>query len=90
MQILHDLAYTAGWLIFLYLGGAGDYELLGARRYRASLLLAAAVLWIGMTFVFFSYAVKGGFAFVCIVLYLIACVFLVRKVHADLGKPDIR
>ena len=90
MGVLVDIAYTVGWLVFLYLGGAGVYELIGARRYRASLLLAAAFIWIVLTFVFFHYTGKSGFAAVTAILYLAACFFLVRKVQSDLGTPDIR
>ncbi|MEQ1516881.1 MAG: hypothetical protein ABL931_10380 [Usitatibacteraceae bacterium] len=90
VNILVETAYTIGWLIFLYLGGAGVYELVGGRRYRASLLLAAAFLWIVLTFVFFHYTGQSSFGVVMAVLYFVACVFLVRKVHTDLGTPDIR
>ena len=90
MDALVEVAYSAGWLIFLFLGGAGAYELLGGRKFRASLLLAAAFLWIVLTFVYFRYTVIGGFRVVSVALYFAACYFLVRKVKGDLGKPDIR
>jgi hypothetical protein len=90
VDVLVEIAYTAGWLMFLYLGGAGAYELLGGRRYRASLLLAAAFLWIILTFVYFRYAGVGVFRVVAVALYFAGCFFLLRKVHGDLGKPDIR
>jgi hypothetical protein len=90
MTVLIDLAYTTGWLVFLYLGGAGAYELFGGRRYRASLLLAVAFLWIVLTFVFFRYTGKSDYVAVTVILYFVACFILVRKVHPDLGKPDIR
>jgi Mn2+/Fe2+ NRAMP family transporter len=90
MTVLTDLAYTAGWLVFLYLGGAGAYELFGGRRYRASLLLAVAFLWIVLTLVFFRYTDKSDYGVMMLILYFVACFVLVRKVHADLGKPDIR
>jgi hypothetical protein len=90
LSILLDLAYSAGWLVFLYLGGAGAYELLGGRRYRASLLLVAAFLLIALTFVYIRYAGNGPIGWVFVLLYFIGCGVLVRKVHGDLGKPDIR
>ena len=90
MGVLVEIAYTVGWLIFLYLGGAGVYELIGGRRYRASLLLVAAFVWIVLTFVFFHYTGKSSFGVAMALLYFVACFFLVRKVHSDLGKPDIR
>jgi hypothetical protein len=90
MSAITDLAYTAGWLVFLYLGGAGAYELVGGRRYRASLLLAVAFLWIVLTFVFFRYTGKSDYVAVMVISYFAACFILVRKAHADLGKPDIR
>ena len=51
MQSLLNIAETVGWLVFIYLGGAGVYELLGGRRVRATALLAAAFAWIVLTFV---------------------------------------
>jgi hypothetical protein len=90
MTVLVDLAYTAGWLVFLYLGGAGAYELFGGRRYRASFLLAVAFLWVVLTFVFFRYTGKSDYGVVMVILYFAMCLILVRKVHAGLGKPDIR
>ena len=90
MGTLVEIAYTVGWLIFLYLGGAGVYELIGGRKFRASLLLAAAFFWIVLTFVFFQYAATGNYRVALVLLYFVACFFLVRKVQSDLGKPDIR
>ena len=90
MAALVDWAFSAGWLIFLFLGGAGAYELLGGRKYRASLLLAGAFLWIVLTFVYFRYTAVGGFRIFSVALYFVGCVFLARKVKGDLGKPDIR
>ncbi|MEO8103708.1 MAG: hypothetical protein ABI790_14390 [Betaproteobacteria bacterium] len=90
MGTLVDLAFLAGWLIFLFLGGAGAYELLGSRKYRASLLLAGAFLWILLTFVYFRYTAVGGFRIFSVLLYFVGCVVLVRKVKGELGKPDIR
>ena len=90
MGILLDVAFLAGWIIFLYLGGAGAYELMGGRRYRASILLAGAFIWIVMTFVFFRYTGNSSFRVFFALLYFAACGLLVWKVHGDLGKPDIR
>lgn len=88
--MLVELAYSAGWLIFLYLGGAGAYELLGGRKYRASLLLAGAFFWILLTFVYIRYTGIGNFRPFSVALYFVGCFFLVRKVHGELGKTDIR
>jgi hypothetical protein len=90
VETLVEIAYSVGWLVFLYLGGAGAYELLGGRKYRASLLLAGAFIWIVLTFVYFRYAGIGAFRLFSVVLYFAACYVLVRKVHGDLGKTDIR
>ena len=76
--------------MFLYLGGAGAYELLGRRKWRASLLIAAALLWVAFTFTLLGYA-RASFLFPLIALiYLAACGFLARKVFRELGKPDFR
>ena len=90
MGLLLDAAYMTSWLVFLYLGGAGAFELMGGRRYRATLLLVGAFLWILLTFVYFRYTGRGAIGVVCALLYFVACYFLVRKVHGDLGKVDIR
>lgn len=90
MAVLVEVAYSVGWIIFLYLGGAGVYELIGGRRYRASLLLAGAFLWIVLTFVYFRYTAVGMFRLVSVALYFAGCYFLVQKVKGELGKPDIR
>ena len=85
-----EVAYLVGWMIFLYLGGAGAYELLHGRKYRASLLLAGAFIWIVLTFVYFRFTGAGVSRVAFVLLYFIACGLLARKVHGDLGKPDIR
>ncbi len=90
MGTLVEISYSVGWLVFLYLGGAGAYELLGGRKFRASLLLAGAFIWIVLTFVYFRYTGIGVFRVFSAVLYFAGCYFLVRKVHGDLGQPDIR
>ena len=38
LKSLLYLTETIGWLMFIYLGGAGAYELLGGRRVRAAIL----------------------------------------------------
>jgi hypothetical protein len=85
-----EIAYTVGWLVFLYLGGAGVYELVGGRKFRASLLLAAAFVWIVLTFVFFHYTATSSYRLAFALLYFLACFILVRKVQSNLGKPDMR
>ena len=90
MGILLDVAFLVGWMIFLYLGGAGAYELLGGRRYRATLLLVGAFIWILMSFVFFRYTGSGTFRVFFALMYFAVCGLLVWKVHGNLGKPDFR
>lgn len=90
MRVLLELCYSIGLLMFLYLGGAGAYELLGRRKWRASLLIAAALLWVVATFMLLGYS-RASFLFPLIALaYLAVCGFLARKVYRELGKPDIR
>ena len=38
LKSLLYLTETIGWLMFIYFGGAGAYELLGGRRVRAAIL----------------------------------------------------
>ncbi|MBL0121524.1 MAG: hypothetical protein IPP88_01935 [Betaproteobacteria bacterium] len=90
MGTLVEISYSVGWLIFLYLGGAGAYELLGGRKFRASLLLAGAFIWIVLTFVFFRYVGASNYRVAFVMLYFLVCGLLVRKVHRDIGTPDIR
>ena len=56
----------------------------------AGLTGLGAFLWIILTFVYFRYTGGGAIGVACALLYFVACYFLVRKVHADLGKVDIR
>jgi hypothetical protein len=88
--VLVEVAYSAGWLMFLYLGGAGAYELLHGRKYRASLLLLGAFIWIVLTLVYLRYTGAGSFRGAFVLLYFLACGLLARKVHGVLGQPDIR
>lgn len=90
MGVVVEIAYTVGWLIFLYLGGAGVYELVGGRKFRASLLLAAAFVWIVLTFGFFHFTGASSYRLASALLYFLACFVLVLKVQSNLGKPDIR
>ena len=90
MGVVVEIAFTVGWLVFLYLGGAGVYELVGGRKFRASLLLAAAFVWIVLTFVFFHYTAASSYRLAMALLYFLVCFVLVLKVQANLGKPDIR
>ncbi len=90
MRILLELCYIVGLLMFLYLGGAGAYELLGRRKWRASLLIAGALLWVVTTFMVFG-ILRATLLFPVVApAYLAASFFLARKVHSELGKPDIR
>jgi hypothetical protein len=90
MRILLELCYMVGLLMFLYLGGAGAYELLGRRKWRASLLIAGALLWVVTTFMVFG-VLRATLLFPVVApVYLVATFFLARKVHRELGKPDIR
>ena len=90
MGVVVEIAFTVGWLVFLYLGGAGVYELVGGRKFRASLLLAAAFAWIVLTFVFFHYTATSSYRLASALLYFLACFVLVLKVQSNLGRPDIR
>ena len=90
VRVLLELCYSVGLLMFLYLGGAGAYELLGRRKWRASLLIASALLWVAFTFTLLGYT-RASFLFPLISLaYLAACGFLARRVYRELGKPDFR
>ncbi len=90
MGVVVEISYTVGWLVFLYLGGAGVYELVGGRKFRAALLLAAAFIWIVLTFVFFHYTAASSYSLAAALLYFLVCFILVLKVQSNLGKPDIR
>ena len=46
MRILLKRCDRIGLPVFIYLGGAGAYELLGGRKWRASLLIGGALLWV--------------------------------------------
>ena len=90
MGVVVEIAFTVGWLVFLYLGGAGVYELVGGRKFRAALLLAAAFVWIVLTFVFFHFTATSNYRLAYALLYFLVCFILVLKVQSNLGKPDIR
>ena len=90
LKSLLYLAETIGWRMFIYLGGAGAYELIGGRRVRASALLAAALGWIAVTFTLLWLARGGGaVAVILVFLYLAALVWLARTVFRSVGKPDM-
>ena len=90
LKSLLYLTESIGWLMFIYLGGAGAFELVGGHRVRASALLAAAVGWIALTFVLLWISRGGGLIAVILVLtYLAALAWLARKVFLSLGKPDM-
>jgi hypothetical protein len=90
MNILLSLTETVGWMMFIYLGGAGVYEMLGGRKVRASALLAAAVGWVVITFVLMWLArQKDVVAVIVLLAYFPALVWVARKVYFSLGKPDM-
>ena len=90
LKSLLYLTETIGWLMFIYLGGAGAYELIGGRRVRATALLAAALGWIAVTFTLLWLARSGGaVAVILVFLYLAALVWLARIAFRSVGKPDM-
>ena len=89
MPLLLTITESAGWLVFIYLGAAGVYELLGGRRVRASAFLAGAVGWIAVTFFVMWLARPGGVMMGLLMLYFGATAWLVHKVFRLLGKPDM-
>jgi hypothetical protein len=90
MNILLSLTEIVGWLMFIYLGGAGVYEMLGGRKVRASALLAAAVGWVVVTFVLMWLARQGDVvAVILLLVYFAALGWVARKVYFSLGKPDM-
>jgi len=90
LQLLLSLTENIGWLMFIYLGGTGVYELVGGRRVRASALLAAAVGWVVLTFLLMWLARGGGVVAVLLVLlYFGTLGWLARVVFRALGKPDM-
>ena len=89
MPLLLTITESAGWLVFIYLGAAGVYELMGGRRVRASALLGGAVAWIAVTFMVMWLVRPGGVVMVLLLLYFGATAWLVHKVLCLLGKPDM-
>lgn len=89
MPLLLTITESIGWLVFIYLGAAGVYELIGGRRVRASALLGGAVAWIAVTFMVMWLVRPGGVVLVLLLLYFGATAWLVHKVLRLLGKPDM-
>lgn len=90
MTFLYSLLESLGWIMFLYLGFAGAYELVGGRRVRATALLAGAIGWIAVTFSVLWMARRGVAAAILVsLIYFAALYWLGRTVQGSLGKPDM-
>lgn len=89
MPLLSTITESVGWLVFIYMGAAGVYELLGGRKVRATAFLAGAVAWIVVTLVVLWLARPGGVLVGLVLVYFAATAWLVRKVFHLLGKPDM-
>lgn len=91
MQPLLTITESIGWLVFIYMGAAGVYEMLGGRKVRATAFLAGAFGWVVVTFVMMWLARLGSpvLGIVLALAYLAATGWLVYKVFCLLGKPDM-
>ena len=91
MPLLLTITESIGWLVFIYMGGAGVYEMLGGRKVRATSFLAGAFGWIVVTFVVMWVTRLGGTVLgtILALAYLAATGWLVYKVSRLLGKPDM-
>ena len=91
MQSLLTITESIGWLVFIYMGAAGVYEMLGGRKVRATAFLAGAFGWVVVTFVMMWLARLGSpvLGIVLALVYLAATGWLVYKVFRLLGKPDM-
>ena len=91
MQPLLTITESIGWLVFIYMGAAGVYEMLGGRKVRATAFLAGAFGWVVATFVVMWLARLGSplLGIVLALAYLAATGWLVYKVFRLLGKPDM-
>ena len=89
MPSLLTLTESTGWLVFIYMGAAGVYEMLGGRKVRATAFLAGAFGWIVVTFGVMWLARPGGAMVVLVLVYFAATGWLVYKVFRLLGKPDM-
>ena len=91
MQPLLTITESIGWLVFIYMGAAGVYEMLGGRKVRATAFLAGASGWVVVTFVMMWLARLGSpvLGIVLALAYLAATGWLVYKVFRLLGKPDM-
>ena len=78
-------------VVFIYMGAAGVYEMLGGRKVRATAFLAGAFGWVVVTFVMMWLARLGSpvLGIVLALAYLAATGWLVYKVFCLLGKPDM-
>ena len=91
MPTLLTITESIGWLVFIYMGGAGVYEMLGGRKVRATAFLAGAFGWIVVTFGVMWLTRLGGtvLAMLLALTYFAATGWLVYKVFRLLGKPDM-
>ena len=89
MPLLLTITEFVGWLVFIYIGAAGVYELLGGRKVRATAFLAGAVAWIVVTLVVLWLARPGGVLVGLVLAYFAATAWLVHRVFLLLGKPDM-
>ena len=89
MPLLLTLTESTGWLVFIYLGAAGVYEMLGGRKVRATAFLAGAFGWIVATFGVMWLARPGGAMVVLVLVYFAVTGWLVYKVFRLLGRPDM-
>ena len=91
MQSLLTITESIGWLVFICMGAAGVYEMLGGRKVRATAFLAGAFGWVVVTFAVMWLARLGSplLGIVLALAYLAATGWLVYKVFRLLGKPDM-
>ncbi len=89
MSVLLSTCEIAGWLMFLYLGGASVFEMLGNRRVRATALMAGAIGWVVLMFLALRLGQVGGVALVGPLAFIAASAWLARRIRASLGKPDM-
>ena len=76
MQSHLTLTESIGWMVFIYRGAAGVYEVLGGRGWLDTFV----VMWL---------ARPGGVLAGLVLLHLAAIGWLVYKVFRLLGKPDV-
>ena len=89
MQSLLAFTESIGWLVFIYMGAAGVYEMLGGRKVRATAFLAGAFGWIVVTLGVMWLARPGGVLVVLVLVYFAVTGWVVYKVFRSLGMPDM-